>query len=302
MTTQTAPNYSMKFNPIALGHFTFIHGMALFAFFPFAFSWSAVAVMLVLYWVTASLGICLGYHRFLTHRGFTTPKWVAYTIVFFGTLACQNGPIKWVGQHRMHHAGSDTVDDPHSAEKGFWWSHITWMLFTHSIFDDKKTLNDYTKDFSNDKYYQFLDKYFIHIQVAFGLILLAIGGLPWVIWGIFVRLVVVYHSTWFVNSAAHTFGYVTFPLKDDLATNCWWVGLLAWGEGWHNNHHAFPKSARHGLRPWEIDITWWALCFLEKLGLAKDIKVAQLIPNPAREEDNTSAEPAFIGKIVTQAA
>jgi len=258
--------------------------------------------MLVLYWVTASLGICLGYHRFLTHRGFTTPKWVAYTIVFFGTLACQNGPIKWVGQHRMHHAGSDTIDDPHSAEKGFWWSHITWMLFTHSKFDDKKILNDYTKDFSNDKYYQFLDNYFIHIQVVFGFILLAIGGFPWVVWGIFVRLVVVYHSTWFVNSAAHTFGYVTFPLKDDLATNCWWVGLLAWGEGWHNNHHAFPKSARHGLRPWEIDMTWWALCFLEKLGLAKDIKVAQLIPNPAHEEDKESTEPVFIGKIVTQAA
>jgi fatty-acid desaturase len=300
MTTQTNPNYSMKFNPIALGHFTLIHGMALFAFFPFAFSWSAVAVMFFLYWVTASLGICLGYHRFLTHRGFTAPKWVAYTIVFFGTLACQNGPIKWVGQHRMHHAGSDTIDDPHSAEKGFWWSHITWMIFTHSKFDDKKKLNDYTKDFSNDKYYQFLDKYFIHIQVAFGLILLAIGGLPWVVWGIFVRLAVVYHSTWFVNSAAHTFGYVTFPLKDDLA--CWWVGLLAWGEGWHNNHHAFPKSARHGLRPWEIDMTWWALCFLEKLGLAKNIKVAQLIPNPSHEKENVSTEPAFIGKMVIQAA
>ena len=271
MTTQTAPNYSMKFNPIALGHFTLIHGMALFAFFPFAFSWSAVAVMLVLYWVTASLGICLGYHRFLTHRGFTTPKWVAYTIVFFGTLACQNGPIKWVGQHRMHHAGSDTVDDPHSAEKGFWWSHITWMLFTHSKFDDKKTLNDYTKDFSNDKYYQFLDKYFIHIQVVFGLILLAIGGLPWVIWGIFVRLVVVYHSTWFVNSAAHTFGYVTFPLKDDLATNCWWVGLLAWGEGWHNNHHAYPRMAKHGHKWWEFDITWQAIRLMRATGLMWDV-------------------------------
>jgi stearoyl-CoA desaturase (delta-9 desaturase) len=102
-----------------------------------------------------------------------------------------------------------------------------------------------------------------------------------------------------VNSAAHYFGYVTFPLKDDLSTNCWWVGLLAWGEGWHNNHHAFPKSARHGLRPWEIDMTWWALCVLEKLGLAKDIKVAQLIPNPDRHEKEA---PAFIGKVITQSA
>lgn len=301
MTTESTPDYLLKFNPIALSHFIVIHGMALFAFFPFAFSWSAVALMFFMYWLTASIGICLGYHRYLTHRGFTLPKWLAYFVVFCGTLACQNGPIKWVGQHRIHHAGSDTIEDPHSAEKGFWWSHVTWMLFNHSKFDDKKILSDYTKDFSNDKFYKFLDKYFILIQVVLGLIFLQIGGFPWVVWGVFVRLVIAYHSTWLVNSAAHTFGYVTFPLKDDLSTNCWWVGLLAWGEGWHNNHHAFPKSARHGLRPWEIDMTWWALCFLEKLGLAKDIKVAKLLPNPAHEE-NESSEPAFIGKIVTQAA
>jgi stearoyl-CoA desaturase (delta-9 desaturase) len=273
--------------------------MSLLAFFPFAFSWSAVAVMFFLYWITASLGICLGFHRYLTHRGFFTPKWVANILVLFGTLACQNGPIKWVGQHRIHHAGSDTPEDPHSAKKGFWWAHLNWMFFTHSKFDDEQVLLDYTKDFSDDPFYKFLDKYFIAVQFAFGFMLLAIGGLPWVIWGVFVRLVVTYHSTWLVNSAAHCFGYVTFPLKDDLSTNCWWVGLLAWGEGWHNNHHAFPKSARHGLRPWEIDMTWWALCVLDRLGLAKDIKVAQLIPNP----DNSEKEaPAFIGKIVTQTA
>ncbi len=299
MTSDSPENYQLKFNPIATSVLALVHGMALFAFFPFAFSWSGVAVMLFLYWVTASLGICMGYHRYLTHRGFTVPKWVANIIVLCGTLACQNGPIKWVGQHRMHHAGSDTPEDPHSAKKGFWWAHLNWMFFTHSKFDDEKILHDYTKDFSDDKFYKFLDKYFILIQVALGLILLAIGGFSWVVWGIFVRLVVTYHSTWFVNSAAHCFGYVTFPLKNDLSTNCWWVGLIAWGEGWHNNHHAFPKSARHGLRPWEIDMTWWAICVLEKLGLAKNIKVAQLTPNPDSQQ---SEAPAFIGKIVTQTA
>lgn len=299
MTSDSTEKHQLKFNPIATTVLTAVHGMALLAFFPFAFSWSAVAVMFFLYWVTASLGICLGYHRYLTHRGFTAPKWVANILVFFGTLACQNGPIKWVGQHRMHHAGSDTPEDPHSAKKGFWWAHINWMFHTHSKFDDEQVLRDYTKDFCEDKFYQFLDKYFVLVQVAFGFILLAIGGLPWVIWGVFVRLVVTYHSTWLVNSAAHYFGYMTFPLKDDLSTNCWWVGLLAWGEGWHNNHHAFPRSARHGLRPWEIDMTWWALCVLDKLGLAKDIKVAQLIPNPDQGEKEA---PAFIGKIVTQTA
>ncbi|MBT5762907.1 MAG: acyl-CoA desaturase [Nitrospina sp.] len=299
MTSESAEKYQLKFNPIATAVLVSVHVMALFAFFPFAFSWSAVAVMFFLYWLTASLGICLGYHRYLTHRGFTAPKWLGYTLIFFGTLACQNGPIKWVGQHRMHHAGSDTPEDPHSAKKGFWWAHLNWMFNTHSKFDDKQVLRDYTKDFCEDKFYKFLDDYFILVQVAFGFALLAIGGLPWVIWGVFVRLVVTYHSTWLVNSAAHWYGYVTFPLKDDLSTNCWWVGLLAFGEGWHNNHHAFPKSARHGLRPWEIDMTWWALCVLEKLGLAKDIKVAQLTPNPDRDEKEA---PAFIGKVVTQTA
>ena len=299
MTSESTEKYQLKFNPIATAVLVSVHVMALFAFFPFAFSWSAVAVMFFLYWLTASLGICLGYHRYLTHRGFTAPKWLGYTLIFFGTLACQNGPIKWVGQHRMHHAGSDTPEDPHSAKKGFWWAHLNWMFNTHSKFDDKQVLRDYTKDFCEDKFYKFLDDYFVLVQVAFGFALLAIGGLPWVIWGVFVRLVVTYHSTWLVNSAAHWYGYVTFPLKDDLSTNCWWVGLLAFGEGWHNNHHAFPKSARHGLRPWEIDMTWWALCVLEKLGLAKDIKVAQLTPNPDRDEKEA---PAFIGKVVTQTA
>ena len=299
MTSDSAEEYQIKFNPVATSVLVIVHVMALFAFFPFAFSWSAVAVMCFLYWVTASLGICLGYHRYLTHRGFTLPKWVAYTVVLFGTLACQNGPIKWVGQHRIHHAGSDTPEDPHSAKKGFWWAHFNWMFYTHSKFDDEKVLNDYAKDFCQDKFYRFLNKYFILVQVVLGFILLAIGGFPWVVWGVFVRLVVAYHSTWLVNSAAHWVGYVTVPLKNDLSTNCWWVGLLAWGEGWHNNHHAFPKSARHGLRPWEIDMTWWALCILEKLGLAKDIKVAQLTPNPDRLEKEA---PAFIGKIITQTA
>jgi stearoyl-CoA desaturase (delta-9 desaturase) len=112
---------------------------------------------------------------------------------------------------------------------------------------------------------------------------MAIGGISFVVWGIFVRLVFVYHSTWFVNSAAHYFGYVNFPIKDDLSTNCWWVGIIAYGEGWHNNHHAYPKSAKHGLRPWEIDMTWMAICVLKKLGLATNIKIAKITKYPAEK-------------------
>ena len=289
---QTAVNHSI------VAYFTVLHAMALLALVPAFFSWSAVAVMLFLYWLTASIGICLGYHRYLTHRGFDLPQWLAYLTVFCGALACENGPIKWVGQHRMHHAGSDTEKDPHSARDSLWWAHMGWMVHTHPVFDNEKTIRNWTKDFCEDKFYQFLDAHFIKIQVALGLIFLAIGGIPWVIWGIFVRLVLVYHCTWLVNSAARAFGYINVKLKDDLSTNCWWVGLLAWGEGWHNNHHAFPTSARHGLRPWEIDLTWFSICVLRALGLAKNIKVAHLTPVP---EEGTNRV-FFSGEIVKKAA
>ncbi len=294
--TQTQPLYI--FNKSTAGFFIFLHLGALLALAPFAFSWSAVILFAVLHWMTASLGICLGYHRYLTHRGLKLPKWLAYFLVFCGTLACENGPIKWVAQHRMHHAGSDTERDPHSAKKGFWWAHFRWMLYSHREFDDNKVLNTYAKDIADDKFYQFLDDHFIKIQVAFGLILFAIGGLPWVVWGIFLRIVMVYHSTWFVNSAAHYFGYKTFKLENDLSTNCWWVGLIAYGEGWHNNHHAYPKSARHGLRFWEIDLTWMAICVFRALGWAKDIQYAKLVRKP----DKNTTDNILVGQMVKQAA
>lgn len=290
--TAVKPTYTL--NKQTTFFLVFLHLGALLAFAPFAFSWGAVGLMLVLHWMTASLGICLGYHRYLTHKGMDLPRWLGYFLVFCGALACQNGPLKWVAQHRLHHAGSDTERDPHSAKKGFWWAHFGWLLYRHSEFDDVKFLRNYVKDISEDKFFLFLEKYFLLIQVAFGFLLLAAGGLPFLIWGLFVRVVLVYHSTWFVNSAAHWFGYTNFELKDDLSTNCWWVGLIAYGEGWHNNHHAFPKSARHGLRPWEIDLTWMFILLLKKLGLAKNIKVAKIKRLPL--------QPSFTGEMVKQAA
>ena len=266
-------------NKLALSWLVFVHVAALSVLLPQAFSWAAVSLMVFLHWLTCSIGICLGYHRYLTHRGFDLPKWLAYTVVFLGSLACQNGPIKWVSQHRMHHAGSDTEEDPHNASEGFWWAHWQWMTYRHIKFDDPKHIANYAKDLIDDPFYQFLDKYFILVQWAFGLFLLAIGGLPFVAWGIFLRLVLAYHSTWAVNSAAHMFGYKNFKLDNDLSTNCWWVGLAAYGEGWHNNHHAFPKSAKHGLRNWEVDMTWMAIAFLKALKLATNVKVAQLDQN-----------------------
>jgi len=251
-------------------YMAFIHAIALLAILPQFFSWKAVGVAFVLYWLTAGIGVTLGFHRLLTHKSLETPKWLEYLLVFCGTLACQGGPIAWVGLHRIHHKYSDQELDPHDSNKGFWWSHLGWMLIKNPA---NKEIPRYTKDISSDAFYQFCEKYFIPIQVVLGLLLYFWGGWSFVVWGIFLRLVVVFHCTWFVNSATHKFGYQSHE-SNDHSKNCWWVALVTFGEGWHNNHHAYEYSARHGLEWWEIDITWMTICLLEFLGLAKNIKLA----------------------------
>lgn len=248
-----------------------IHIVAIFAFFPGNFSWAAVGVAVFLHWVTGGLGITLGFHRLVTHRSFQSPKWLEYFLVFCGCLACQGGPLDWVGMHRIHHLHSDHDGDPHDSNKGFLWSHLNWMLYQ---IPEREEVPRFTKDIAEDPVYQFFQKYFILIQVGLGIILYLLGGWPFVLWGIFVRLVAVYHCTWLVNSATHKFGYRTYE-SGDRSTNCWWVALLVYGEGWHNNHHAFQYSARHGLQWWEIDMTWMTIQFLQALGLAWNIKLVQ---------------------------
>jgi stearoyl-CoA desaturase (delta-9 desaturase) len=267
MTVATSNKLSLDW--VIIVYMAVIHLVALLAVFPSNFSWGAVGVAFVLYWITGGLGITLGFHRLVTHRSFEVPKLLEYFFVLCGTLACEGGPIEWVGQHRIHHKYSDTESDPHDSNKGFWWSHMGWML--HKV-PAKADIPRYTKDIADDPVYRFLQKFFIPIQVVLGLFLYWLGGWPFVIWGIFVRLVVVFHFTWFVNSATHKFGYQSHE-SHDHSTNCWWVALLTFGEGWHNNHHAYQYSARHGLEWWEIDITWMTIRLLQLLGLANNIKL-----------------------------
>lgn len=249
-----------------------IHVGALFALLPGNFSWAAVGLALFLHWLTGGVGITLGWHRLVSHRSFQTPKWVEYVLVFCGTLSCQMGPIEWVGMHRHHHVYSDQELDQHNSGLGFWWSHMGWML--HEV-PAKEGIDRFTKDIANDPFYQFCGKYFLPIQFALGGLLFLAGGWSFVVWGIFLRLVLVYHCTWFVNSATHKFGYRSHD-SGDRSTNCWWVALLTYGEGWHNNHHAFPHSARHGLKWWEIDTTWMMVRCLETVGLARKVRVAEV--------------------------
>ncbi|WP_072622813.1 acyl-CoA desaturase [Spirulina major] len=259
----------MPLNWLNIWYVALIHIGALFAFVPGTFSWNAVGVMLLLHWVTGGLGITLGWHRLVSHRSFKAPKWLEYFFVFCGTLACQGGVIQWVGLHRYHHLYSDKSRDPHDSSRGFFWSHMGWMFYRVEMEPEVPRI---TKDIKDDPVYQFLHNYFVPIQAVLGLVLYALGGWPFVVWGIFVRLIVVMHCTWFVNSATHMFGYRTFD-SDDKSRNCWWVALVTYGEGWHNNHHAYQYSAQHGIKWWELDLTWAIIRMLRFLGLATDVKL-----------------------------
>ena len=242
---------------------------------PFVFTWQGLVAFFVLWWVTGALGVCLGYHRLLTHASFQTYPWMRRLLATFGTLAGEGPPVTWVAVHRKHHQHSDRPGDPHSPRDGAWWSHFIWLFPRPRQPEFQAMQQRYGKDLLRDAYMRFLDKTFLLWHLAVGGALLAIGwafwepwvGLSMVVYGSLVRMVWVLHGTWFVNSASHIWGYRNYETQDD-SRNLWWVGLLAFGEGWHNNHHAFPGRARHGHRWWEIDITYATICAMEKLGLA----------------------------------
>lgn len=256
-------------NWIIVIFFTIVHALALLA--PWYFSWQALGLTLFLHWLFGSIGICLGYHRLLSHRSFQVPKWLEYLIAVIGTLALQGGPIFWVAGHRLHHAHTeDEQDDPYSAKRGFWWSHMLWMLYPETKFFDQDQYSRYAPDLARDPVYQWLNRYFLLLQIPLGLLLYGLGGWPFVIYGVFLRAVLLWHSTWFINSVTHMWGYRTFSTHDN-SRNLWWAAVLTYGEGWHNNHHAYPNVARAGWQWWEIDITWWAIWLLKNLGLAQKV-------------------------------
>ena len=249
-----------------------IHLAALAAFWPGFFHWSSLIVMVVLIYVTGGFGIALGFHRTLTHRSMRLWKPLEYATTLCGCLALQGSPIDWVATHRAHHAHTDTAGDPHDANAGFRWSHFLWLVMPNPNVVCGDERRRYAPDLVDDPFYVFLDRYHNWLTVLLAAVLFAFGGVSWVIWGVFVRLVLVYQFTWLVNSAAHTVGYRSFRTPD-RSTNCWWVALLGWGEGWHNNHHAFPFSVRHGLRWYELDVTWLLVKALAIFRLATDLKL-----------------------------
>jgi sn-1 stearoyl-lipid 9-desaturase len=164
----------------------------------------------------------MAYHRLLTHRGFKTPKWVEYFLTVCATLALEGGPIFWVATHRIHHQFSDQEGDPHSPIDGKWWAHMGWILMGKSMHHDSTTLARYVPDLAKDKFHVWITKYHYVPQVILGIVLFAVGGLPWLLWGTFFRTVFLLHATWLVNSATHSWGSRRFATRD-LSTNSWWL-------------------------------------------------------------------------------
>jgi stearoyl-CoA desaturase (delta-9 desaturase) len=250
------------------------HLAALSAFF--YFRWSALVAFLVIWVLAQNIGIAMGYHRLLTHRGYSTPKWLEYFITTCGTLALQGGPIYWVAVHRMHHRYTDKEGDPHSPRDGKWWSHAGWLL-NGTLCDETNVLKRYASDLERDRYYVWLNKYHWIPLTVVGITFLAFGGWPWLLWGAVLPATIGFHTTWMVNSVTHLWGSRRYSTSDDSRNNLW-VALLTGGEGWHNNHHAYPVSARHGLAWYEIDVNYYGIFLLQKLGLARHVKTANLKP------------------------
>jgi fatty-acid desaturase len=263
--------------------------MALLALVPWFFSWTGVALAVLGLYVFGTLGIGLGFHRLLTHRGIVCPKWLEHTFAVLGVCCMQDTPARWVATHRRHHEHADQQSDPHSPLVHLLWGHMGWLIFKNRELTRLGLANRYAKDILRDSFYARLERKDLWLAiVAASWVIFFLGGvstqlllgapaidalqfgLSVLVWGVFVRTVVVWHITWSVNSIAHVWGYRNYD-TDESSRNNVIVALLSSGEGWHNNHHADPRSARHGHLWWELDVTWLTIRLLARLGLASKV-------------------------------
>lgn len=244
--------------------------------------WSPVAVLAALgLYLFRMFAITAFYHRYFSHRSFKTSRWLQFLFAVAGASAVQRGPLWWAAHHRVHHASADTEHDPHSpVVDHFWWSHMSWFLCREHF----ATRMDRIKDFARFPELRFIDRYDMLVPVVFAVALYGIGlwlesALPnlgttawqFFVWTFVISTVLGYHATFTVNSLAHRWGKKVLPTKDDSRNN-WFIALITLGEGWHNNHHYYPASTRQGLLWWEIDLTWYVLWAMEKLGLIWNVR------------------------------
>ena len=283
--------------------------MSLLVFIPWLFSWWGVALWIGGHYLYGTLGMTMGYHRLLTHRGFTCPKWVEHSLAVLGVCCMEGTPMSWVAVHRMHHQYSDQNGDPHSPKfKGFFWSHMGWFLLLDPALYKVSTYERYIRDLFQDRFYKKLEKpgatrrIYAIMWVTY-LVLGALVGwlttdgtaeeivqmsLSWLVWGVILRTTTVWHVTWSVNSLTHIWGYRNFTTRDQSRNN-WLVALVSGGEGWHNNHHAEPRAASHGQRWFEFDHTYVSIRIMQVSGLAGNIVKPKRKMEPEEVEEPSHA-------------
>jgi stearoyl-CoA desaturase (Delta-9 desaturase) len=251
-------------------------------------SWVTAADLIIaaVMYILTAIGITVGFHRLLTHRAFQTSKPIEYLFAVLGSMAVQGPVIAWVADHRKHHAHTDEEGDPHSPHAGLdggvqgvfaglWHAHTGWLMSSQGRADWKK----YAPDLYEDRGMRFINRHFgflVYLSLAIpavaGFVVSGtlVGALTALLWGGFVRIFFVHHITWSINSICHFFGRRRFDV-DDHSTNVFWLALPSLGESWHHNHHAFPRSAVHGLKRWELDPSALIILTMEKLGLARNV-------------------------------
>lgn len=266
-----------------------VHLLALLAFVPQLFSWWSVGVCLAGLYVFGTLGVNVCFHRLLTHRSFACPKWVEHGLALLGVCCLQEGPGRWVAIHRKHHQQSDEQPDPHSPLVAFLWGHVGWLLVSNRETDSVNLYQRYAKDLLSQPFYLWLERRFnwLWVYVAHAIVLSGaaaaiarlagadargalMAGASMLVWGVLVRTVLVWHITWSVNSLSHLFGYQSYRTGENSRNN-WLVALISNGEGWHNNHHADQRCAAHGLKWYEVDVTYLTIRALGAVGLASKI-------------------------------
>jgi stearoyl-CoA desaturase (delta-9 desaturase) len=259
--------------PVSIAHWIFFPAIHLLAAGAFLMpSWRNFACFLVMYFLTACLGITFCYHRLLAHRAYRASRWLLKATIPLAVLNVMGGPTDFIGTHRMHHLFSDTPDDPHNAGYGFWHSHWGWLFFRRPGRDWQRLVS-YAPDIQADPYLRFFDSVTVQLllNVVMGVLLFLLGGWGFVFWGMFLRIVWVYHLTFLTNSASHLWGYRTYECKDGSRNNVW-VGALSMGEGWQNNHHAYPTLAKLGHRWWELDVTYLVIRAFSAAGWVTGVK------------------------------
>jgi fatty-acid desaturase len=266
-----------------------LHLLIPVAFIPYFFSWWGLLFLPIGNYFFTSMGIGAGYHRLLTHRGFTCPRWLEYTLTTLGVCSFQDSPARWVLVHRVHHQHSDHRPDPHTPKVSCYWAHMGWLFVDNRELSTGAAYDKYARDVMRDPYYFWLQRgiNWVLVYVYHALAIVGIGALvgwlwtgtlagtlqttaQFAVWGVVMRTVFTWHVTWGINSFSHMWGYRNYQTREDSRNN-WLFALLTNGEGWHNNHHADPRSAQHGHRWWEVDLTFATLVALEKMGLVKDL-------------------------------